>query len=87
MLPLFVTGRGAECHYRNDAGRQGRAEMAIRTAHTREAWVDFVELVAKAFFGGLAVAVVMALAILVVSPGAEARSVGVTDAGGSEVTE
>jgi len=61
--------------------------MAIRTAHTREAWVDFAELVAKAFFGGLAVAVVLALAILVVSPGAQAGSAGATDAGRNAVTE
>lgn len=61
--------------------------MAIRTAHTREAWVDFAELVAKAFFGGLAVAVVMALAILVVSPGAQAAGVAAPDAGRKAVAE
>jgi hypothetical protein len=46
--------------------------MEMRTAHTREAWVDFAELVAKAFFGGLGVAIVMAVVILAVSPGAPA---------------
>jgi hypothetical protein len=38
------------------------------TAGTREAVADFAELVAKAFFGGLVVAVALGIAILVLSP-------------------
>jgi hypothetical protein len=61
--------------------------MEIRTAHTREAWVDFVELLAKAFFGGLGVAIVMAVVILAVSPGAQAASARVPDSGKNAMTE
>ena len=46
--------------------------MANRTASRREALLDFAELVAKAFFGGLGVAIAMAVAILVLSPSAQA---------------
>ncbi|HET7401612.1 MAG TPA: hypothetical protein VFJ62_07515 [Usitatibacter sp.] len=61
--------------------------MAIRTAHAREAWVDFAELVAKAFFGGLGVAIALAVAIIVLSPGTQAASVAVPDAGKTAVAE
>ena len=61
--------------------------MAIRTAHAREAWVDFAELVAKAFFGGLGVAIALAVAIVVLSPGTQAASVAVPAAGKTAVTE
>lgn len=48
--------------------------MANRTARTREALLDFAELVAKAFFGGLGVAIAMALAILALTPAAQAAT-------------
>ncbi len=41
---------------------------------TREALTDFAELVAKAFFGGLGVAIALSIAILALSPSAQAAS-------------
>ncbi|HET7400672.1 MAG TPA: hypothetical protein VFJ62_02795 [Usitatibacter sp.] len=61
--------------------------MAIRTAHAREAWVDFAELVAKAFFGGLGVAIAMAVAIILLSPGTVAASAAPPDAGKAAVSK
>jgi Ca-activated chloride channel family protein len=46
--------------------------MTNKNGRTREALLDFAELVAKAFFGGLGVAIAMAVAILALSPGAQA---------------
>src|SRR4051812_44505189 len=58
--------------------RKGEQEMANRTARTREVALDFAELVAKAFFGGLGVAIAMVIAIVALSPAAQAA--GVNDA-------
>jgi len=44
----------------------------VKQSRTREAILDFAELAAKAFFGGLGVAVAMALAILALAPSAQA---------------
>lgn len=54
--------------------------MANNTARTREAVLDFAELLAKAFFGGLGVAIAMALAILALTPSAQAAGTPLPDA-------
>jgi Ca-activated chloride channel homolog len=54
-----------------DGGGKGEEKM-VKQSRTREAILDFAELAAKAFFGGLGVAVAMALAILALSPFAQA---------------
>lgn len=46
--------------------------MGNDKGRTREALLDFAELVAKAFFGGLGVAIAMAVAILALTPAAQA---------------
>src|SRR4051812_30036266 len=46
--------------------------MDMKTGRTREALLDLAELVAKAFFGGLGVAIAMAVAILAITPAAQA---------------
>lgn len=54
--------------------------MSKSTARTREALLDFAELLAKAFFGGLGVAIAMALAILALSPASQAAGLTPNDA-------
>lgn len=46
--------------------------MSMKAGRTREALLDLAELVAKAFFGGLGVAIAMAVAILALSPASQA---------------
>src|SRR4029079_7638327 len=59
-------------HPRPEPRHKEKKAMDMKAGRTREALLDLTELVAKAFFGGLGIAVAMALAILALTPAAQA---------------